>query len=156
MNLTDLPYPQLLQLSKKGANPQAEGEIYRRKKEGVRPKVRGFKKHSKLSDFQQRILRLLLSGVTGETTVQNVAKVEVNFAKHTARGGWVSWLTATDEDDLGDLIKKISRVRVMVEEEKTNSGLCRIYLIPVRNEKDGWEGFKVRLDRGTRLVYEEH
>lgn len=152
--LDKLTYPELLKLGSRSKDKRVSTEILKRKS-SERPKVRGFREHHKLSDTQQKILRLFSSGIVGEPEPTDTKNITMRFAKHTAKGGWVAWLTAADERDLSKTLKKISRLRVLVEEEKSLSGLCRIYIIPVKNKKDGWEGFKVRLDRGSRLVYED-
>jgi hypothetical protein len=153
LRLDKTSYVDLMKLGKT-ENRHVQNEIQRRKAAGERPKVRGFKTYSKLSEIQAKILRLFCSAITGETEIRNTDTVRINYAKHTIRGGWISWLTLNSESEYPKILEKISKLRTVVEEEK-KSGLCRIYLIPVKNEKDGWEGFKLRLDRGVRLVYEE-
>jgi hypothetical protein len=119
-----------------------------------RPKVIGFKNHDKLTELQQTILRLFTTALIGDTEVRDTESVKINFTKHSAKGGWVTWLTAKDKSEMPTVLKKISYARRVVEIEKKSSGLCRVFLIPVTNEKNGWQGFKIRLDRGDRQVHE--
>lgn len=152
--LSELSYPELMRLGEKFKDHKIQDEILSRKNTH-RPKVVGFKNYDKLTLIQQKILRLVSGALVQEPGLADTKTVHLNFAKHTTKGGWVTWLTTKTDKDMGSVLAKIVRLRAIVDEEKNKSGLCRLYLIPVVNEKDGWQGFKVRLDRGSRLVYEE-
>lgn len=150
--LDKLSYEELLALGDRSKDHRVVSEILSRKEEG-RPKVVSFKSHNKLTGIQDKLVRLLSGALIQEPYPNNTSTVHLGFAKHTTRGGWVMWLTTTSEKDMVKPLQKISRLRSLVEKEK-QSGLCRVYIIPVSNKNEGWEGLKVRIDQGTRLVYE--
>ena len=120
-----------------------------------RPRVSGYKKQSQLSETQKKLVQLVCSAITGSPTMQDSPTVEINFGRHNLDGGWVIWFTTKNYDEELDLLyDKVRYLKKTVETEKEQSGSCRVFLIPVARKKDGWEGFKIRVDLGERLVHQ--
>lgn len=145
-----LPYKKLASMLKSDSDSRraVAQEIRKRRREGSIPEIKATK-HYELSENQGHIYKAIVTALTGDPEVKETDKIKVHTVSYKVKGGWVVYVTGTDQERI---IGKIQLIKQMVNDDAEEFGLCRVCLAAVRRKE--WDGLLVRFDRGLRLVYE--